>query len=50
MALLNVDLKSETLKRTVPINVILPVEKFRGDPRLVLLGYLYIACTVMVGL
>ena len=46
MALLNVDFKSETLKRSVPFNVILPVEKFRGPyPTLYLLHGLTDNCS-----
>ncbi len=38
MALIQMEFKSETLKRTVPVNVILPVEKFKGPyPTLYLL-------------
>ena len=38
MALIQMEFKSETLKRTVPVNVILPIEKFKGPyPTLYLL-------------
>lgn len=38
MALIQREFKSETLKRTVPVNVILPIEKFKGPyPTLYLL-------------
>ena len=30
MALIQMEFKSEALKRTVPVNVILPIEKFKG--------------------
>ncbi len=38
MALMQMEFKSETLKRTVSMNVILPIERFRGPfPTLYLL-------------
>ena len=38
MALLQTEFRSETLKRTVSMNVILPIERFRGPfPTLYLL-------------
>ncbi len=38
MALMQMEFRSETLKRTVPMNVILPIERFRGPfPTLYLL-------------
>ncbi len=46
MALLQMDFKSETLKRRVPVNIILPAEKFRGPyPTLYLLHGLTDDCT-----
>ena len=38
MALMQMDFRSETLKRTVTVNVILPIEKYKGPyPTLYLL-------------
>lgn len=46
MAILHVEMRFETLKRTVPFNVILPVEKFRGPyPTLYLLHGLTDNCS-----
>ena len=46
MALLQMEFRSETLKRTVPVNVILPIEKFRGPyPTLYLLHGLTDNCS-----
>ena len=52
MALMQMEFKSETLKRTVSMNVILPIERFRGpfvsDKWLVwIITHNYLTCNLM---